>query len=191
MALLVISAVSLHQVPYLETQLGFTKATTAVIVMLLMATSMLGQISGGFIGDRIPKNYVIAATILGHSSGLLLLATADGYRQAMVSAVVQGLAWGVRGPLLTSMRGDYFGRRSYALIGGFSQMVIMLGMIIGPILSGYFADHYSYEVGFKVIAAAAAPGVLMFLWLKSPQPTGATTSAMRPAPGGPVGESPD
>ena len=183
MALLVISAVSLHQVPYLETQLGFSKATTAVVVMVLMATSMFGQLTGGIVGDRFPKNYVVAATILGHSGGLFLLATADGYRQVMVSAVVQGLAWGVRGPILTSMRGDYFGRRSYALIGGFSQLVIMLGMVVGPILSGYFADHFSYQLGFKVIAASAAPGVLMFLWLKSPQPEGATPSATRPTPG--------
>ena len=182
MALLVISVVNLHQVPFLETQLGFTKAMTAVVVMVLMGTSMFGQIAGGFIGDRFPKNYAVAATILGHSGGLFLLATADGYPQVMVSAVVQGLAWGVRGPLLTSMRGDYFGRRSFALIQGFSQMVIMIGMVVGPILSGYFADHFSYQLGFKVIAACAAPGVLMFVWLKSPQPGGAAPIATRPSP---------
>ncbi len=97
----------------------------------------------------------------------------------MVSAVVQGLAWGVRGPVLTSMRGDYFGRKSYPVIMGFSQAVMMTGMVIGPLLSGYFADHFSYQLGFKVIAASAAPGVLLFLWLKNPQPKGATPQAVR------------
>ena len=62
MALLVISAVSLHQVAFLETELGFSKATTAVVVMVLMANSMVGQLAGGFVGDRFPKNYVVAAT---------------------------------------------------------------------------------------------------------------------------------
>ena len=180
MALLVISTVSLHQVPFLETQLGFSKASTAVVVMVLMGTSMLGQLAGGYLGDRFPKNYMVAVTILGHSGGLFLLATADGYPQVMVSAVVQGLAWGMRSPVLTSMRGDYFGRRSFAVIMGFSQAVTMVGMIIGPILSGYFADNYSYELGFKVIAASTAPGVLMFVWLKSPQPSRATPTAARP-----------
>ena len=182
MALLVISTVSLHQVPFLETQLGFSKATTAVVVMVMMGTSMFGQIAGGYIGDRLPKNYLVAVTILGHSGGLFLLATADGYPQVMVSAVVQGLAWGVRSPVLTSMRGDYFGRRSFAVIMGFSQGVTMVGMVIGPLLSGYFADHFSYELGFKVIAASTAPGVLMFIWLKNPQSSRTTATATRPTP---------
>ena len=170
MALLVISAVSLHQVPYLETELGFSKGSAAVVIMVLMATSMIGQIAGGYIGDRFPKNHVAAATILGHAGALFLLATADSYSEVMVSAVVQGLSWGVRSPVLTSMRGDFFGRRSFAVIMGFSQAVMMIGMIIGPVLSGYFADNYSYQLGFKVIAALTAPGVLLFLWLKNPQP---------------------
>ena len=191
MSLLVISTVSLHQVPFLETQLGFSKASTAVVVMVLMGTSMFGQIAGGIFGDRLPKNYVVAVTILGHSVGLYLLATADGYAQVMASAVVQGLAWGVRGPVLTSMRGDYFGRRSFAVIMGFSHAVIMVGMIIGPLLSGYFADHYSYELGFKVIAACTAPGALVFVWLKNPQSSRTTPAATRPAPVRSAGDSHD
>ena len=170
MALLVISAVSLHQVPYLETELGFSKGSAAIVIMVLMATSMIGQIAGGYIGDRFPKNYVAAATILGHAVALFLLATAESYSEVMVSAVVQGLSWGVRSPVMTSMRGDFFGRRSFAVIMGFSQAVTMIGMIIGPLLSGYFADNYSYQPGFKVIAALTAPGALLLLWLKNPQP---------------------
>jgi MFS family permease len=101
---------------------------------------------------------------------MFVLGTADSYSQVMVSTVIQGLAWGVRSPVLTSMRGDYFGRRSFAVIMGFSHGIAMLGMIVGPLLSGYFADHFSYGLGFKVIAACTAPGFLLFVFLRSPQP---------------------
>ena len=170
-ALLVVSVISLHQVPYLETELGFSRASAASVVMVLTAVNMFGQMAGGFLGERFPKNYVAAATIVGHSIALFVLATADSYSQVMVSAVIQGLAWGVRSPVLTSMRGDYFGRRSFAVIMGSSQGVSMLGMIVGPLLGGYFADHFSYSLGFKVIAAFTAPGLLLFVFLRNPQPT--------------------
>ena len=175
LSLLVVSVVSLHQVPYLETELGFSRASTASVVMVLTGVSMFGQMAGGYLGDRFPKNYVAAGALVGHSVALFLLATADGYPQAIVSAVIQGLAWGIRTPVLISMRGDYFGRRSFAVIMGFSQAVMMLGMVIGPLLSGYFADHFSYSVGFKVIAACAAPGSLLFILLRNPQPKATNT----------------
>jgi MFS family permease len=169
-ALLVVSALILHQVPYLETELGFSRASAASVVMVLAAVNMFGQMAGGFLGERFPKNYVAAATIAGHSVALFVLATADSYSQVMVSAVIQGLAWGVRSPVITSMRGDYFGRKSFAVIMGSSQGIAMLGMIVGPLLGGYFADHFSYSLGFKVIAAFTAPGFLLFVFLRNPQP---------------------
>ena len=169
LALMTISTVSLHQVPYLETDLGFSKATAASVVMVLTGVSMVGQISGGFLGDRFSKRYLAAGTLVGHCTALLLLATADGYMLVIISAVIQGMAWGVRTPVLISMRGDYFGRKSFAMIMGFSQVVMMLGMVVGPLLSGYFADNYSYGLGFKIIAVATAPGILLFVFLRNPQ----------------------
>jgi MFS family permease len=173
-ALLVVSVIALHLVPYLETGLGFSRASAATVVMVLTGVNMFGQIVGGFLGDRFPKNYLAAATMGGHTVALLVLATADSYTQVIVSAVIQGLAWGVRSPVLTSMRGEYFGRRSFAVIMGFSHGMAMVGMIVGPLLSGYFADHFSYSLGFKVIAACTAPGFLLFVFLRNPQPKATT-----------------
>jgi len=172
-ALLVVSALILHQVPYLETELGFSKVSTAHVIMVLTAVNMLGQLSGGMLGERFPKNYIAAGTVVGHSLGLVVLTTADSYSQVMVSAVIQGMAWGVRAPVLTSIRGDYFGRKSFAIIMGCSQGIAMIGMIIGPLVVGYFADHFSYSLGFTVMAACTAPGSLLFLFLRNPQPRAA------------------
>jgi MFS family permease len=174
-ALLVVSALMLHQVPYLETDLEFWKASTAHVVMVLTGVNMLGQLSGGILGERFPKNYIAAATVVGHSLGLVVLTTADSYSQVMISAVIQGMAWGVRAPVLTSMRGDYFGRKSFAIIMGFSQGIAMMGMIVGPLVVGYFADHSSYSLGFTVMAVCTAPGSLLFLFLRNPQPKAANS----------------
>ncbi len=168
LALLIISVVSLHQVPYLESILGFSRNSAATIVMAMTATSMLGQVIGGFIGDKYNKAYIASVTILGHSAGLYLLAIADDYTLVLVSALIQGFSWGIRTPVLISIRGEYFGRKSYAMIMGISQTIMMIGMIIGPVFAGYFADYFSYSLGFKIIALAALPGFFMFIALKKP-----------------------
>ena len=109
-----------------------------------------------------------SATIVGHCVALIILAIADSYGLVIVYAVIQGLAWGVRTPVLTSMRGDYFGRKSFPLIMGTSQGIAMLGMVVGPMLVGYVADHYSYSLGFTIISFMTMPGIFLFLFMKKP-----------------------
>ena len=46
----------------------------------------------------------------------------------------------------------------------------MIGMILGPLIVGYCADHYSYQTGFYVISALTAPGFLLLLSLEEPSP---------------------
>ena len=168
-ALLVIASASLHQVPFMEIELGFSKNTAAQIIMVLTAVNMFGQMFGGFLGDQLPKNVLAAATLLGHSLAMVILSMSDSYFFVVLYAVCQGLSWGVRTPVLTSMRGDYFGRNSFALIMGCSQGIAMLGMVLGPLLVGYIADNYSYAAGFNTMAILTAPGALLFLLLKKPE----------------------
>ena len=170
LSLMVISVISIHQVPYLEDELGFTRASAAMVVMVMTGVSMLGQLIGGYIGDRYSKKYIAAATLAGHVVALGLLGIADALPLVLVAAVIQGTAWGFRTPVLIAMRGDYFGRESFAMIMGFSQAIMMIGMIVGPLLSGYFADNYSYSTGFKLCAVLVIPGIFMFLFLRKPKP---------------------
>jgi len=170
LALLALSALSLHLVPYLESELDFSQASAAQVVIVMTAAMMAGQPIGGYLGDRFPKQHLSAIAMLGHGLGILLLATASGMPQVLAGVLVHGVCWGIRGPILTAMRGDFFGRRNFAVINGFTQVVMMVGQTIGPILAGFMADHYSYGLGFKIIAAITASGFFLFLFLKSPQP---------------------
>ena len=167
-ALLVVSSTGLHQVPYFEHGLEFSRASAAQIVMVLTAVNMLGQMLGGFLADRFSKNAVAAGTIVGHSVAMLVLAAANSYVWVLVYAVIQGLSWGVRSPVLTSMRGEYFGRKSFPAILGTSQGVAMSGMVVGPLLVGYMADSFSYSAGFIAVAILTIPGAVLFLMIRKP-----------------------
>ena len=138
--------------------------------MLLTAINMIGQMSGGMLADKFPKRKLAALTVLGHVLAMITLALATSTFHIVAYAIIQGLSWGARTPILTSMRGDYFGRAAFASIMGTSQSIAMIGMILGPLIVGYCADHYSYQTGFYVISALTAPGFLLLLSLEEPTP---------------------
>ena len=169
-SLLTISSLSLHMVPYLETELGFSTERAAAAYASVSAFLMAAQPVGGFLGDRLPKRYIAAGTMLGHASALLILALAGGFWLVILAAAIQGMSWGIRGPVITAMRGEYFGRKNFPMIQGYSHLVLMGGQIVGPMLLGYMADNYSYSLGLKIIAAMTAAGMIMFLLMRNPQP---------------------
>ena len=169
LALVAISATGVHQVAYMEEDLGLSGPSAALVVVVLSTVMMLCQPVGGVLGDRYSKKHIAALCLLGHGAAMALLAMATGFGFLMVYAVVQGLSWGTRGPIITAMRGDYFGRKDFALINGYSQVIMMMGMIVGPLLAGFMKDNYSYQGGFLIIAGLVGAGSLLFLVMRQPR----------------------
>jgi len=170
-ALLVVSAVTVHLVVHVTERLGYSLQQAATTVALLTGMQMVGHLSGGWLGDRFSKRIICAVCLIGHASALIVLAAATSFAMVIVFAVVHGLAWGMRGPLMSAIRADYFGSASFGTIAGFSSMVVMFGMIGGPLVAGILADRTgSYTWGFGVLAALAAVGSIFFLMAKRPEP---------------------
>jgi sugar phosphate permease len=170
-ALLVVSAVTVHLVVHVTERLGYSLHQAATAVALLTAMQMVGHLSGGFAGDRLSKRMICAGCLIGHAAAILLLAFATSFWMVAVFAIVHGLSWGMRGPLMSAIRADYFGSASFGTIAGFSSMIVMFGMIIGPILAGVLADRTgSYALGFGVLAACAAVGSIFFVLARRPEP---------------------
>ena len=168
-ALLVVSAVMVHLVLQLTERHGYSLGQAALVVSLLTAMQMVGQVGGASLGDRFEKRNIIVTCMAMHMVGLLVLAFASSVWMVVAFAVLHGLAWGTRGPLMMAIRADYFGRTSYGTIMGFSSLIVMLGMMGGPLLAGFLADRTgNYEVGFTVLALAAGAGSIFFILAKRP-----------------------
>jgi sugar phosphate permease len=170
-ALLVVSAVMVHMVVHLTERLEYSLAQAATVVTLLTVMQIVGHVGGGFAGDRFEKRAIAAGCMVAHATGLLLLATARSGGMVAAFAVLHGLAWGIRGPLMAALRADYFGRASFGTISGASSMVVMLGMMAGPLIAGILADRTgSYRPGFTVLAVLALLGSTFFLFARRPAP---------------------
>ena len=171
LALLVIAAVTVHLIPHLSEGMDYSLQRAAGVVALLTVTSAAGQIVGGPIGDRFDKGRIAAIGMLAHAAALLVLAWGEGDVAVVTFALVHGLAWGVRGPLMGSIRADYFGVRNFGSIMGASMMIFMVGNLVGPVLAGTMADQLGdYRLGFTVLAAFALCAAAVFLWARPPPP---------------------
>jgi MFS family permease len=170
-ALLVVSAVLVHLVVHVTERLGYSLAQAASVVALMTVMQVSGQLGGGWAGDRFSKRALVVACMLGHAAALVLLAHAAAFWMVLAFAVLHGLAWGIRGPLMSAIRADYFGAASFGTITGLSSMIVMLGMMTGPLVAGILADRTGgYELGFTILAALAALGSVFFLLARRPPP---------------------
>jgi MFS family permease len=178
LALFVVTAVTVHLVLHLVDDLGYSVGQAANVIALMTGIMIFGRFAGGILGDRFEKRYLAAAAMFGHAFGLVMLAYANSFWMVLLFALAHGMAWGIRGPLMQSMRADYFGRASFAKVMGFSSTIIMTGTVGGPLIAGVMADHFgNYTAGFTLLASFAVIGSIFFLLAKPPTPPGEAAPA--------------
>ena len=170
-ALLVVGASMAHLAIFLQDETSLGKTHTSIVVGALPAMMGVGQLIGGYFGDLYDKRYLITMAMLGHGLGLLVLAVAADPLLIWLFVLLHGLAWGVRGPLQQAMRADYFGATDFGKIMGFSALIMMLGMMIGPITAGVIADATgSFRLAFAILGTVAGLGGFWFWFAKPPSP---------------------
>ncbi|PYM95344.1 MAG: hypothetical protein DME04_05210 [Candidatus Rokuibacteriota bacterium] len=164
-------AVSVHLVVHLTEHVGYSLQQAAAVVALMTVLQVVAQLGGGWAGDRFNKRAIVVGCMVAHAAGLLLLASATALSAVAAFAALHGLAWGIRGPLMSAIRADYFGSAAFGTITGISSMVVMFGMVGGPIIAGILADRTgSYELGFRILAGLAALGSIFFVLARRPSP---------------------
>ena len=77
LALLTVGAVSLHLVPHIQESVGLSLTAASGAVAVMTVFNIVGQIGGGFLGDRFSKRMLAALAMLVHSVAMLTLAFAS------------------------------------------------------------------------------------------------------------------
>lgn len=168
-ALLIVAALQVHLVLHLTENLAYSLAGAASVVALVTIMQFAGQALTGVVGDRWNKRYICVVCMGMHATAILFLAYATELWMVGAFAVLHGVAWGARGPLMSAIRADYFGGQNFGTIMGTSSLIASIGTTAGPLIAGILADRSgNYETGFTVLAVLAALGSIFFIAARPP-----------------------
>lgn len=168
-ALLVVAGLQVHLIPHL-TDLGWGLTQAATIIPIITFSSLVGQVGGGFLGDRYNKRFIAAIAMFGHASAMFLFATNTSLFVIVAAAAIHGISWGARGPLMSAIRADYYGRKNFAKIGGMSSLIIQFGTVLGPMLGALlYSQTEGYRFAFLLLASLTGASAIFFLLARQPR----------------------
>lgn len=164
-----VTAVGMHLIPHTVERLGLSLGVASTLITTLTVCIVVGQVSGGLIGDRVNKHMAIVVYTVVQAAALALLAFGGSLAPVLLFVVLQGLIVGSRGPLMMSIRADYFGRRAYGTVWGLSLFVVNVGNMAGMVVTGYLADRFgSYQVAFILLLALTVVAALLLAMARRP-----------------------
>jgi MFS family permease len=140
-------ATNLHMVVNFQDK-GMDNLLAVSILPIFALSASLSVFPMGLLLERIHVRFgaMIQAGVL--TASLLVLLVADDYWEAIVFAVLFGVAAGMRNIVETLLLANYFGRASLGAIKGFSAPFRMLSPM-GPLFAGWVYDTSgTYQTAF-------------------------------------------
>ena len=148
--------------PPLQAELRLNDAEAGRIMTAFMIGYFVTSPFFGYLGDRFPRKWLIAAGIFVWSLGTVLTGFAGSYTALLGCRVLVGLGEASYATISPSLISDNFGpaRRNNALT--IFYVAIPVGAALGNIIGGQIAAHYTWRDAF---IWAGVPGLLLAVLL--------------------------
>jgi MFS family permease len=166
----ILSSIVVHQIAHLE-DIGIAEHTAESALGFMILMSIPGRALFGWMGDRVSKQYLLAAASVLQGIGIFILANATSLAHVWPFLLIYGLGYGGAIPLTQALRADLFGRKAFATIGGIIMPATTVGAVIGPVFAGYMYDvTESYRIAFYTFVVLILLSGLTFLFVRPPKP---------------------
>ena len=165
---LVMNASQFHGVPYM-TDKGFSTATAAAAMMVMGVTSVMAKFIWGFLAERYPSRYLMAACQVFIGSALVILVTGGSPASVMVYGALTGIARAQA--IWTSLPyAQYYGRRFLGSLRGTLAPISLIVYAGGPLIPGVLYDLTgSYVSAFTMLAGFAYLSTVLALLARPPR----------------------
>jgi MFS family permease len=169
---LAVFTVVTHQVAFAVDH-GFPRFFVAGIFGLTGLMSIIGRIVFGVLADRIGRAWSATISYGCTAAGTLALLSIETSRHPAglyVYALLFGLGFGARGPIITAMAAEIFPGRRFGAIYGYLSLGNGFGGALGPWFAGALFDLTgSYRAAFLIATLFCVAGSACF-WLARPRP---------------------
>ena len=140
-----ISGTKMHIQPYLTT-LGHPLTFNANVGSTQAVFALAGSLIGGYVFDKLSLRKSVLIFVSMALISYICLIYGSFQPLLFVFAALFGLCLCLPSVLPTYGTSALFGQEHYAMHLGFINMIFTLGGAIGPVISGFIADHLTYNL---------------------------------------------
>ena len=158
-------------IPILETK-GVSRQEAANLTGFMFGINFLSRLIVGYLGDRVPKSYLLSASLLLESAGLFFLYFGEWHGAGIVLLLIfvlfQGLGDGA-GIIVWAAMGEYFGRDRFASLRGYITFSHSWALIASPVFAGWVFDNFgNYDLAIIQGGICASIACICFLVIRKP-----------------------
>ncbi len=149
---LLTTATFFHHVSLMGSK-GINPGVAASVYIAIGPMNMVGNLTAGFMVDKVTNRYLLAAGQLMLAASLVWLLTINSPWQALVYGGIIGFTIGFSSNINTVIWANYFGRRSLGSIRGVSTTSTVISSALGPLPFGLLFDQtgtYSQAILFSL-----------------------------------------
>jgi MFS family permease len=157
--------VAVHQVAYITDQ-GYSKILAAFVFGIMGLLSTVGRPLFGALSDRIGREKAVTWSFISSIAGILILIFLPALKSVFwlyLYAILFGLGFGARGPIVSAMMADMFSGKHFGSIYGFINIGNGMGGALGPWLGGLLYDLTgSYRIPFFICIPVLVLACILF-----------------------------
>jgi MFS family permease len=157
-----------HGIAHLE-GLGHSPGAAARSISIIMISSLIGQFTVAWLGDRVETRYIFAVAVSLFGIGIALSTKAIGPGAIYPYAICMGTGFSACFTSLATMLSNYYGSKVYPLVLGVTTPIGTVLGAIGPVLAGWSFDKYgSYAQAFYLVAGICFASTILLLFARPP-----------------------
>lgn len=166
--------------PYIIKEFDLTDVEAGLITSVFVIVYMVASPLGGILGDRMPRRYLVAASV-----GLWSLATigsglAGTFITFLIARAIIGIGEAGYGAVAPAIISDLYPRNLRTRMLSFFYTAIPVGAAAGFAVGGWVAEHVSWHMAFFI---GGAPGILVAIATAfMPEPERGATEEGPPEP---------
>ena len=165
-----LAMITIHQIAFHQS-LGIDALTAAGILGLMATISLGGRFLTVTLGSRYTERQYIMLGYALRTIGLVIFIYARTIPVIMLFALFYGVGYGITIPSQTSLRANYFGRKAYATITGYSTLFGAITNVAYPLFAAWIYDTTgSYIQAFWIVTALQAFAIVFMYLAKKPEP---------------------
>lgn len=148
--------------------LGYSRILAAFVFGTMGLLSAAGRPLFGTLSDRIGREQAVTLSFICSIGGILILIFLPALKSQFwlyLYAILFGLGFGSRGPIMAAMIADRFSGKHFGSIYGFINIGNGIGGALGPWLGGLLYDLTgSYRIPFSICIPALVLANIFF-WI--------------------------